>query len=137
MTDYQGIIERVRAATGADRELDGDLFFELDPDFPNFALHMSSAPDPATFATGAYTSVKAPAYTGSTDAALALAEKVLPGMCPGIGQNVHHKYWSAWLSTTNSAGTVPVEIGSATHQSSAPLAIILATLLALQSQEPK
>lgn len=79
MTDLEGLVERLREAKGPDREIDGDLFFELDPEFPNFAMHMSALPDPATFATGAYTSVKAPAYTSSIDAALALVERVLPG----------------------------------------------------------
>lgn len=80
LQELQSLLERVEKAAGPDREIDAAAFQGFDPDFPEGALQMHAGfIDPANFATGPYTSVKAPRYTASIDAALALVERVLPG----------------------------------------------------------
>lgn len=85
--DLVALRNRIASLSGPDREVDGDLFFRLDPEFPSFAMHMSGMSDPAIFATGAYTHVTAPAYTASIDAAVALVERLLPGWGWQVGRN--------------------------------------------------
>ena len=43
------------------------------------------------------------AYRGSLDAAAALHEALLPGWFPGMSQNIHSRYWFAWVQ--NSEGS--------------------------------
>ena len=59
MTDISELIERVKAATGPDRELDEAIRFYFDPKGSRYYSENS-------------------AYTASIDAALALVERVLP-----------------------------------------------------------
>lgn len=149
MTSLLDIEKRLVAAQGADRELEGDIFFLLDPDFPSgTVLHMSAAPDPATFATGAYTSVKAPAYLSSVDAALAFAERALPGwtwnvgVCPPDFLTAKDKPFGAdlmgpvsWHELDRHIGEEPVYDHSSATSATAPLAICLATIRALIAQK--
>lgn len=66
----EGLIEMVEKATGPDRQLDLDLARALVPDVIVLRRNDDdTANEPHTYWE----------YTGSTDAALALVEKVLPG----------------------------------------------------------
>ncbi len=66
--------------------------------------------------------------TTSLDAALALAERVLPGTSPGVSKNVFHGYWSAWLHQ-NVDGACHV-VGDASTSTTPALALCAAVLRA-------
>lgn len=75
MTDLSSLIERVKSATGADRELDLAIATALVPDV--IVLRQrddDSGSDPYTYWE----------YTASLDATIALAEEVLPGWVWGV-----------------------------------------------------
>lgn len=76
MTDLAGLLERVKAATGPTRELDGDLFLDLGV-YPIESQSRWESPPSAPIREWA--SRQALPYTASIDAALALVEKMLPG----------------------------------------------------------
>ena len=115
---YAELIEKLKAATGADRNIDAMLH--------HVALD--------GIGTGAY--ADSPRYTDSIDAALDLVEKMLPQASPGVSQNVHHITWHAWMAHVNADGEADT-ISEATHEYSAPLAILLSLLLALSQEETK
>lgn len=123
----EALLERVEKATGPDRELDAMAFQGFDPHFPEGAMQMHAGfIDPANFATGPYTSVKAPAYTASIDAALALVERVLP----------EHDWI---LQHTNGGLTIACQLGPNKDRlgwgETPALAILAALLTALIAQE--
>lgn len=66
--------------------------------------------------------------TTSLDAALALAERVVPGTSPGVSKNVFHGYWSAWLHQ-NVDGACHV-VGDASTSTTPALALCAAILRA-------
>lgn len=76
MADEQlaSLLERVNAAAGPDRELDGRLFvgLKLDPSLSNLSNH------PGHILDGSRNHHTVPAYTASIDAAVALVERVHP-----------------------------------------------------------
>lgn len=82
--DLSGVIERLEKATGPDRELDGDLH--------NAVYGTAYIRVPASV-TGFFTAVgdngcpTVPYFTGSVDAALALADRVLPDAGLLIGKS--------------------------------------------------
>lgn len=159
MTISQDLIERVRGLTGPDREVDGHLALmagwkkiavsmpdingntvQVDLWFPDSADEASIS----EWVAEAKDEVSAnlwrdyddyPAYTASIDAALALAERVLPWwVCEHIGQEAVGR-----LGEMKGIGwTAEFSNGLNTHQGQAPtlpLAIVLATLIATQSSE--
>lgn len=73
-------------------------------------------------------------FTTSLDAALALAERMLPGCCPGIAKNVHYKDWYAWLGDKEEEG--PLDLGNG-RSSSPALALTAAILKARATSKPK
>lgn len=83
MTDLTALLERVRAAKGPDRELDGiieaafatGVYGDVVPAKGGMVVYMSPAPH----APGQGRFEIAEKYTASLDAVVALAEKVLPG----------------------------------------------------------
>lgn len=77
------LIERLEAAEVGSRELDAAIWYAL-------IETCGGKPDRDMID-------RWPAYTTSLDAALALAERVLPGCCPGVSQNVHSGVWFSWL----------------------------------------
>ncbi len=76
MTDLSGLLERVEAASGPDRELDKALWYKLifDPALDkkdDSYLQLVGSPYPA--------------YTSYIDAALALKDRILPGHAVAVG----------------------------------------------------
>ena len=71
MSDLTELLERVKAATGPDRELDGNIYNALKPDYAAWAAMERNT-------TFFFWRDVFP-YTGSIDAALALVERKLPG----------------------------------------------------------
>ncbi|TAA49054.1 hypothetical protein [Shinella sp. JR1-6] len=135
MTDLSSLISRVEKATGPDRELDAMVWLEMTPGATRKFTKVKSETDlwpPYTIdetraADGRLIIV--PAYTSSIDAAVALAERVLPGV---------------ELEITNLYGVARVTLHHETGQfygssaiNSLPMALVLATLRALQSKGPE
>lgn len=86
------LIQSLEAAEGGSRELDvslGQALGIIDAD------RIYTARDGLRMGRG--NCEPWPRWTTSLDAALALAERVLPGISPGVSKNVFHGYWSAWL----------------------------------------
>jgi len=112
--ELAGLIERVEKATGPDGAIDDLLYWTL-------KQHPAKGP----FA-------RIPAYTASIDAAVALVERLLPGIFWVIGQgktNSVEKLFGCQLLF----GTEEI-IGSG-ESDHAPLAILLALLKALQESQ--
>jgi hypothetical protein len=90
----KSLLARVEGATGADRELDGDLWWTLDHGraervFSTGALGLprrypATLPIPGGLGRAGVQAM-APEFTASLDAALALCERVLPGCGIDIG----------------------------------------------------
>lgn len=129
---YQGIIERVRAATGADRDLAMDVASAvLGGEWRPYSGERRVKIKWLYSSDGRvllYGHEQPESWFKSIDAALALAEKLLPG------------WWVRLLDEAMS------DMVSQSFDGDSPFAadlkllpkyIILATLLALQSQEPK
>lgn len=116
MADLAELLERVKAATGPDRELDGDIAEAFGPHWNGRDL----------------TRGQAPAVTRSIDAAMALVERMLPGWRvqlferdpeDGGGWNARLKRRSPWdLVALDEVAPLP---------RTAPLALLAALLSAL------
>lgn len=129
----EGLIERVKAAQGSDREIDASLFIALvEPTW-----HTSPKDPGAVAADKQYfwpegklkyltrNSKVAPQYTASIDAALALVERCLPGWSWNIGHDANDElHATLWHGVTEHDE----------YAATAPLAIILALLTAMQEQ---
>lgn len=137
------LLERLRGATGPDRELDGAIVLALGGP-PETALPFQAdvawtyrgggewfTPSPRSI--GLDIVWKCPPYTASLDAALALVEAKLPGVSPAVGQNVHHGYWHARLSKVGDEDG-PFTVGEADAPTPA-LALLIALLEALKDKE--
>lgn len=138
MTDIKALVERLEAADGPDRELDlairnrfGDFlpFSALEADYvsvldgkPVVAARATYPPDGSA--------LYLPRYTASIDAAVAFAERVLPGCYWRIEKMTPARAisspGSAFWATCGSAG----EQESA-YAKTAPFALLIATLRAL------
>lgn len=125
-TDLDGLIGRLEGATGADRELDCEIWCQM------------FAPDVVAVDFG----INFPSYTASIDASLALVKVKLPGCAvvsashdftyvPGKGGGIQECSPWAYLKTPRADGRI-LERADAKTQ---PLAILLALLRALRSQE--
>lgn len=130
--ELSGLAERVRGLKGPDREVDGDiaLAFGMPPN------HLTRREDgwlwyqfvePDDFDTW-----EAPPFTGSADAALALVERVQPGW----KRSLFEKRGGGWVSRISSPRWETYSSGEDTPLPAAPIALTLALLLSLQSQEP-
>lgn len=102
------LIERLEAATVGSRELDAAIW--------RWTSGWQGVDHP-------------PAYTTSLDAALALAGRVLAGVCWSVGQNAHHKHWTAYGMLMRSCGEV--ETISLVNAATPPLALCIAILRAI------
>jgi hypothetical protein len=102
MTDLSDLITRLEGAEEADRELDARLYVELiarlrRPDIEDMiAARAASHPDENVWLSGAR-DWQVPPFTSSLDAALGLAERVLPG-------------W--WWVVSSTGGECAAEIGN-------------------------
>jgi hypothetical protein len=65
---YADLLEKLKAATGPDRELDAMI-----------AVSSCASNDPGTFSTGPYSFLRMPSYTASIEACVSLIETELPG----------------------------------------------------------
>lgn len=116
------LLERVKAATGPDRELDWRIAEVLN--IPE--------PWPATtawppFMAGSKFDKALPAYTTSVDAALALVERCLPGW----KRSLFEKRGGGWIARVSSPRWDTFTSGEDTPMPTAPLAILAALLSAL------
>ncbi len=148
MTDLSTLISRLEEATGADREIDAAVFVALNKpeqypdDLRYYRLPHPSMDHMDMCAPGTYwlkqrsgASLRtSPKLTESLDAVLSLAERVLPGWCPHVGQNVHHKHWSGALQRVDEVNQDIISI-TATHPASPAIALLLAILKARLSEQ--
>ena len=116
MSDYREIIERLEKMDGPDTETDIDIWCEI------------FAPDAAAIDPG----FRAPPYTASLDAAIALVEKMLPGWDFELTKFGSHGsvaiLWpeglrDAWARRTWSEGATPT------------IAVLIAFFRALESSD--
>lgn len=117
--DVEGLLERVKAATGPDRELDraiGEHFGECDYSGPAHHRPLSDWARP---------------YTASIDAALALVERCLPGWVVLIDQ--YPSSWTVNIAHYKTGYGVWGDDFDATAKTG-PLAILSALLHALDNQ---
>lgn len=153
MTDLSDLIERVRAATGADTELDVALLPFWDA--RHEALRVYDERYETELADGRFSvrskdgfyssSAPFPRFTASIDAAIGLAERVLPGW--------EVQTWGGDPTTTEAGGRQLPRASLIPHlhndagwkagriddipAATLPLAITLATLLAVQATGAK
>ena len=132
MSDLAELLERVKAATGPDRELDAALLCATSP---SYHLSKNSLGGTVICRDGFRWNIEdiAPYLITSIDAALALADRVLPGWwLHGLGKSPLHGLWWCTLYSLNAKEAAEVE-----DADTAPLAIIAATIYALIAQEPQ
>lgn len=143
MTDLSELIERVKAATGPDRDLDIALLPLWEPGHDalksyddRYQTELRDGVFSVWKLDGGYSaSIQFPRFTTSIDAALALAERVLPGWTLARLSQDDHKLWYVELRQGHATSYVRVIIAPSTiHGLPLPLSIILALLLALESQ---
>lgn len=123
--DMSALIVRLEAAEAGSRELDAAISDELDP----IANQHDGYPGRWPFAEGSPLSLRTPAVTTSLEAALALAERVLPGWAWGVS-NVPGLISDGILYQPDGLGgfSTSVRVG---HKTPA-LALCLAILRAIQ-----
>jgi hypothetical protein len=129
--ELSALIERVRGLKGADRDVDAAMA-KIAGWHPNgYGCKM---PDdvPAYWYSDAF---GLPSYTGSVDAAIDLAERVLPGWSYELTKT-KHCVAEMWLADENGFVSGNYPHVKPVEAATLPLAIILALLLSLQSQEP-
>jgi hypothetical protein len=156
MTISQELVERVRGLTGPDREVDALIAALADgrtvrenmhPEFGRQLLARNSRPPHDEYWLDHPARVNPP-VTASIDAALALAESVLPGWaidCQRIPAwargGLPGPVWGASMFSDDVPADdmmAALNSGSAVHTApTAPLALTLATLIAIQSSETK
>ena len=148
MTDLTALLERVRAATGADREIDAALMAQS---YAQEERHIGAVMEYSDGSeervkdlvwvdpkTDKWVSTAAHSYTASIDAALALIERMLPGwVVDDLSQNsrLAGDPWGCQLGLYH--GTNPsknMQALSGHDFPTAPLAILAATLSALIAQ---
>lgn len=117
MTDLSDLIERVRKAEGTDRQLDYALFCHFAP------MEVASAWHP----------LHGHKYTSSLDAITALIEKKLPGAKKSLTELVVG--WSSSVLILDAVDGSAVAEDFHADAPTAPLALCLAFLLAIQSQD--
>lgn len=149
--DMEQLIERLKAATGPDREIDLAIKIAMDPagDIADATKHRRGLDGAEGYSWDIvrgsvilekYTSdgrcpfnagYQLPAYTASIDSALTL---VPDGLAWTLGQNVHHRYWLASVNNLDDEGS-PQSIGySGLKGDPTPaLALCIAALKARQS----
>lgn len=146
-SEIEGLLSRLEAATGPDREIDarfavscgavimrhdaaaGFAFFHADEEFPRaaFLSNCTQGEDEAYRSLGQCLSVER--YTASIDAALALAERMLPGWMWYVGSVGENDMPQA--TVTEPAEDCRDFVG---HAPTAPVAILIALLRALSAR---
>ena len=122
MTDLAQLLARIEAATGPDREVDAAMWLTF------VEKHMLGQKIDLDM-IGRW-----PAYTASIDAIVALIERALPGWCPSVGQNVHHKDWLGYLHRVDEPnGDIETVYGR--HPTVPALALCAAFVRAMMAQQ--
>lgn len=140
--DLTALIERVEKATGPDSALDVAIACTLLDARQHKAWNAANGFRPRgapPLPDVVFWMRHARPYTSSLDAALALVEEILPGkywyVCAGRAR-VGEPLYGAQIVDKDANGVSHDEpMGIAEHDHSAPLALILALLRALQSQQ--
>lgn len=155
--DLPALLERVKAATQADRELDAALFNALVDDSGRIAFKVSNwSVEPGSRLdryhdgwlygkgeTDKYAD-NLPRYSASTDAALELVERLLPGwfvlfntgsVAPGAGSKVDTRPRAELAEPIETKFGSGVGIRAQVHGATPALAILAALLSALISQQ--
>ncbi len=130
MTSLDGLIERVRAATGPDRGIDRDIAERVAATKFRTGKRGREWFEDSHGGVETWTRHPTP-YTASVDAALALVERMLPGWCNSTGLDADDQCW-AYVWSKKRALSPPE--GQAEGMPSRPLAILLALLTALNHQ---
>ena len=134
------ILERLRAATGPDRELDALIWLETTDGATRRESTVTSSTnlwspytiDETRDATGRLITV--PSYTASIDAALALVERMLPGCGVVIHANNDSYMKDSAILHVPSYSSPPKCDG---HGATPALAILTALFAALEAKEKK
>lgn len=122
--ELSGLVERVKAATGPDRELDRDLTAYFHPDEP------LQWPDMYKATAEHWRKRRVERLTGSLDAAVALCHRVLPRWYGSVDIGADHTEYHARLhlgrivASRHGVGAAPA------------LALLAAILEALSQSEP-
>ncbi len=129
MSDLASLLEQVRSAKGADRELDWHVADATGHESFNTTIQGMWQP----YMTGSRADKAVPAYTASIDAALALVDRKLPGWSwKVVGEPAATNPHCAVIRNAGKLSDVaPASVAS--HRT-APLAILLALLTALITQ---
>ena len=120
MTDLTSLIEKLEKAEGPDRFLDARICWALglEPWAGTDEIHLTH------FGIGSRIDKRTPAYTSSIDAAVSLAERVLPGC-----------RWELTTTGYKPGASLVTDVGIVGAYGSTPaIALVLATLRALQSK---
>jgi hypothetical protein len=145
LKDLDGLIARVEQATGPDQEIDamlhvivaerrewqveGYVFYAKRTEAPHDVYRVGSI-DPGITARNFSPSSPFPPYSYSIDAAKALKDRMLPGQAMAMGDMAFTNHPKGpWATVWTLDGSPKWNAEAAT----APLAIVLATLKALQS----
>ncbi len=141
MGELEGLLDRVRAAMGPNRELDHEIALTLrSPGFrsqtyPEWA-HRSGLSPSVMWSCLQYDAggnpEKVSAYTSSIDAAVALVERCFPGWKWGVHPHAQAGLYRAHVTKSSPFRPMP-NIGDA---GTPPLAIVAALLSALIAQQP-
>lgn len=141
MTDLNELLERVKAATGPDKDIDVALLHLWEPTHEalrsydeRYQTELRDGVFSVWKTDGGYSaSVPFPRFTSSIDAALALVERVLPG-CEYEATNLYHV---AMVSLPMNMSMVMDPQTARREDNNMPLTILSALLQALISQEQK
>lgn len=143
MSDLSVLLERLRAATGGDRELNGDIWWALSPIHSGRAFQNASPglprpldhdkPIPAGLGRlGVRTS--APDYTGSLDSALALVQAKLPGWEWVVAQH-SGKCWACVQPGGQDEFGGPEHVEHPGEAATPALSLLVALLVALIAEQ--
>lgn len=137
----RGLLERVEAATGPDRELDRDISVAVG--FLHVGdrgrLYMIAPDDGGHIYGGLGDDILIPRLTEKIDAAVALVERVLPEWVWQIERQLTYEgrppFFADISTVDNCRGRNGTETGSA-YAATPPLAILAALLRALIAKDP-
>lgn len=129
----QELLERVKAATGPDRELDHTIEARMREHVGSMGFGIYKTAD-EWIPQAIKRNFNSPRYTASIDAALALTERVLPG-----AGYMYQKPRAGWERRPGLHGYASIGFGEplkafTADAPTAPLAILAATLTALASK---
>lgn len=130
MTTIDALIERLRGMTGPDREVDAEIASAT-----GWTHEVNTEEDYECWRDPDERARYLPRFTSSVDSALAFTDRVLPGCAVRIQRNLNGTMW-AQLQRRAADNARLFDVWSESgEQASLPLAILLATLTALQQTQ--